>query len=179
MDPRRQLGISIALLVVVIATGTIGYSLVEGWNLFDSLYMTVITLATIGYKEVHELSKAGRAFTIFLVFFGVGAMAYAVRNATKVMIEGELREVLGRRRVEKKIRDLKGHQIICGYGRMGRIVCRELFQRHVPFVVVENNPEVVAGLDKEVLIIQGDATQDNVLEEAGVKKADGLVSDCC
>lgn len=177
MNERGRLRYSILILVLVTATGVLGYQRIEGWSYFDSLYMTVITLATIGYGEVRPLSQTGRMFTILLIFLGVGAVAYAVRNATKVMLEGELREVLGRRKVERKIRALKNHYIVCGYGRMGKIVCKELLARRVPFVVIENNADVLSGLgDEGVLLIQGDSTQDHVLEEAGVVRARGLIS---
>lgn len=177
MNERNQLTYSIVILVLVTAVGVVGYQRIEGWSYFDSLYMTVITLATIGYGEVRPLSQDGRMFTIFLILLGVGAVAYAIRNATKAMLEGELREVLGRRKVERKIKALKNHYIVCGYGRMGKIVCKELLIRHVPFVVIENSTDVLSGLsDESALLIQGDSTQDHVLEEAGVRRAKGLIS---
>lgn len=177
MNERGQLKYSILILVLVTAIGMLGYQRIEGWSYFDSLYMTVITLATIGYGEVRPLSQAGRMFTISLIFLGVGAVAYAVRNATKVMLEGELRGILGRRKVERRIKALKNHYIVCGYGRMGKIVCKELLARRVPFVIIENSADVLSGLsDEGVLMIQGDSTQDHVLEEAGVGRAKGLIS---
>lgn len=177
MEADRKLQYSVLVLFLVLATGTIGYQLVEGWSFLDSLYMTVITLATIGYREVHELSTGGKIFTMSLVFFGVGAMAYALRNATHVMLEGELRHVLGRRKLKRTLRGLKNHYIICGFGRMGRIIASEFREDGVQFVVIENKPNVVAGIpDADLLVIQGDSTQDAILHEASIGEAKGLVS---
>ncbi len=104
---KKKIFLSVGLLLLVIITGTLGYSLIEGWDLFDSLYMTIITLATIGYTELHELSKMGRVFNIFLIFFGVGVVAYTVNNGIRFVFEGEIQDALGRRKLEKRIKELK------------------------------------------------------------------------
>ncbi len=162
---------------MVLVTGTLGYRAIEDWTLIESLYMTVITLSTIGFREVHNLSTAGMVFTMFLVFFGVGAMAYTIRTATQIMLEGEFRNVLGRRKVKKTIRGMKGHYIICGYGRMGKIVAREFLAEGVPFVIVERDPDVVAEVtDPRILFLQGDSTLDSILEDASISTAKGLIS---
>ena len=163
-------------LAGVIAFGTIGYVVVEGWNFFDALYMTIITLTTVGYEEVHTLTSAGRIFSMVLILSGVGAMFYTFGVGAKVLLEGEIREILGRKRLSKKIESLKNHYIVCGYGRMGSIICRELAGHEAPFVVVEGKTDVVAAMDKDMLVLQGDATQDTVLKEAGIEKAKGLIS---
>jgi voltage-gated potassium channel len=160
----------------VISYGTIGYTIIEKWSLFDSLYMTIITLTTVGYEEVHTLSRSGRVFSIVLMLSGVGAMFYALSVGAKVLLEGEIREILGRKRLSKKIESMKNHYIICGYGRMGRIICKEMMQAKAPFVVIEGMPEVIAAMDKDILVLQGDATQDAVLKQAGIEKARGLIS---
>jgi len=172
----QKIILSIALIFGVILFGTIGYSLVEGWGIFDSLYMTVITLTTVGYEEVHALSYPGRVFTIVLILVGVGTMLYTLSVGAKILLEGEIREILGRRKASKKIGKMENHYIICGYGRMGRIICREMIQNGAPFVVVEKIPEVIAAIDKDILSILGDATQDAVLKEAGIERAKGLIS---
>jgi voltage-gated potassium channel len=160
----------------VITYGTIGYMLIEEWDFLDSLYMTVITLTTVGFEEVHVLSRSGRVFSIVLMLSGVGAMFYVLGVAAKVLLEGELRDVLGRKRLSKKIENLKGHYIICGFGRMGSIICRELDHNNDPYVVIEGDPEVVASMDADMLSLQGDATQDSILKQAGIEKAKGLIS---
>jgi voltage-gated potassium channel len=138
--------------------------------------MTIITLTTVGYEEVHPLSKAGRVFTTVLILSGVGAMLYALGVGAKVLLEGEIREILGRKKLTKKIENTKNHYIICGHGRMGKIICNEMRENKIPFIIVERSPEVLASLDKEVLALQGDATQDSVLKDAGIDRARGLIS---
>lgn len=150
--------------------------LLEDWSLFDALYMTIITLTTVGYDEVHHLSQMGRAFSIVLILCGVGTMFYTFGVGAKVLLEGEIRDILGRKKLSKKIESLKDHYIICGFGRMGSIICRELMQSKASFVVVEGDPEVVSTIDADYLSMQGDATQDNVLKQAGIDRARGLIS---
>jgi voltage-gated potassium channel len=172
---RQKLLLSLFLIVLVISFGTLGYMFIEGWNLLDSLYMTIITLASVGYKEVHDLSVNGRIFTIVLIIGGVGTVAYALTSAARIIIEGELQDVFGRRRLENKIKGLKDHYIICGYGRMGRIICKELRENNQKFVVIEKKTDLMAETE-DTLIIQGDATSDEVLKEVGIDKAKGLIS---
>ncbi len=177
MDPVRHLRFSLLVLVVVIGLGTLGYSLIEGWEAFDALYMTVITLATVGFKEVHVLSDEGKAFTMFLIIFGAGIIAYAVGSMIQIMVEGQLRQLLGRKKLEKQINKLHGHYIICGYGRIGTLICKEFQARPAPFVVVEKEPEFCDKLSREgVLFVQGDATDDDTLIAAGIRRARGLIT---
>ena len=152
-----------------------GYCVIEGWTIFDSLYMTVITLATIGYQEVRPLSYTGRAFTIVLIFFGVGVVAYAINNGIRAVFEGEFQKALGRRKLEKKLKNLKNHFIVCGYGRMGQIICRELKAHNVPFVVIEKELQEIDA-DEETPFLYGDATKDELLKKAGIERARGLIS---
>jgi voltage-gated potassium channel len=173
---KQQILFLFALILGVTIFGIIGYSLMEGWSIFDAFYMTVITLTTVGYMEVHPLSNAGRAFTSVLILTGVGTMLYALSIGVRVLMEGEIREILGRRKLSKKIEKMENHYIICGYGRMGKIICREMLHNGAPFVIIERIPEVFAAIDKELLSIQGDATQDAVLKEAGIERARGLIS---
>lgn len=160
----------------VITFGVIGYVIIEGWGVFDSLYMTIITITTVGYHEVHDLSQPGRVFSMALMLSGVGTMFYMFGVGAKVVLEGELRDILGRKKLTKKIENLKNHYIICGFGRMGSIICNELSHNKAPFVVIEGDPEIVATMDADMLTLQGDATQDSVLKEAGIERAKGLIS---
>ena len=163
------------MIVLIIACGTLGYMLLEGWNLLDSLFMTVTTITTVGYREVHELTRTGQIFTIALIIGGVGTVFYVLSTGAKFILEGELQEIFGRKRVEKKIRDLKDHYIVCGYGRMGRIICRELKGKNLPYVVVEKSPERLVQFP-DILLVEGDATKDDVLKLVGIEKAQGLIS---
>lgn len=176
MNAQRKLINPIIAIVCVISIGTIGYMLLEKWSFFDAFYMTIITLTTVGYNEVHNLSNTGRAFSIILILSGVGTMFYMFGVGAKVLLEGEIRDILGRKKLSKKIESLKDHYIICGFGRMGSIICRELLQSKASFVVVEADPEVVSTIDADYLSMQGDATQDSVLKQAGIEKARGLIS---
>jgi voltage-gated potassium channel len=176
MSIRERLIRPTIAIVGIISFGTAGYVLIEDWTLFDSLYMTIITLTTVGYEEVHHLSDAGKTFTIFLVLSGVGVIFYALGVAARVILEGEIREILGRKRLSKKIENLKDHYIICGYGRMGSIICKELMHSKSSFVVVEGDSEIVSTMDADILVLHGDATQDSILQQAGIEKAKGLIS---
>lgn len=176
-DTAHLLWFSLAIMVGVVMSGTGGYMYLEGWSFLDSLYMTTITLSTIGFKEVHDLGPRGQMFTIALIFFGVGTLAFAIRNATKLMLEGELQSIFGRKKLEQKIKHLKDHYIVCGFGRMGRLICRELARKPVPFIVIEKDTKNISAEDWErYLIIQGDADRDETLMEAGIARAKGLIT---
>lgn len=171
MEAEKKLKIALGALLVVILIGTLGYSLIEGWNILDSLYMSVITISTVGFQEVHQLSSTGRVFTIFFIIFGVGTTLYAVGAAAQLMLEGQIRSILGRRKMSKKIQEIKDHYIICGYGKVGQQIYSEFSSRQVPSTVVEKNPEVVEKAIKDgALVIEGDSTLDSVLEEGRDKK---------
>lgn len=172
---KKRLLLTFGLIFLAIAFGTTGYMVVEGWNFLDSLYMTITTLTTVGYREVHELSQTGMIFTIILILVGVGTVLYALSSGAKVILEGELQELFGRKRLEKKIKDTKEHYIVCGYGRMGRIICKELKGEKVPFLVIEKSADALANAGA-VLILTGDATSDEMLKEAGIEKAKGLIT---
>ncbi len=173
---QRQFIVSLMLIAVVILIGTAGYMLIEGWAMLDALYMTVITITTVGYGEVHKLSHGGQVFTLFLIVFGVGTILYTFNNAARIVIEGEIQEIFGRRKVEKKIRELKDHYIVCGFGRMGSVICRELKEKGARFVVVEKEAAMIEGSETGPLFVKGDATKDEVLREAGIERAKGLIS---
>jgi voltage-gated potassium channel len=171
---KKRLMLSIGLLVLVISFGTAGYRILERWNFLDSLYMTIITLTTVGFKEVHDLSENGKIFTIALIVGGVGTVLYVLRTGAQLILEGELQEIYGRKRLEKRLKELKDHYIVCGYGRMGKIIARELGHEDLDFIVIEKN---LAPLEEEdLLIIEGDATKDDLLKKAGIEKAKCLIS---
>jgi len=172
---RKKLFQALALVAFIVACGTAGYMIIEGWNFLDAIYMTVTTLTTVGFREVHELSSRGIIFTILLIVGGVGTVFYALSTGAKVILEGELKEIYGRKKLENKIKELKDHYIICGYGRMGKIIAREMKAEGARFVVVEKAPASFEE-DADVLILKGDATQDHVLKEAGIERARGLIS---
>lgn len=173
----RHLVLSFLSVLAVIASGTAGYVAIEGWSAFDALYMTVTTVTTVGFREVHELSRAGRGFTVVLIISGVGTLFYVLSNLARLAIEGELRVLLGQYRVGGRMRALKNHYIICGGGQMGRRIGKELNSKALPFVVIEKNPEVAAQLQRDGMVaMEGDATRDEVLTQAGVQRAKGLVS---
>ncbi|NJD55946.1 MAG: potassium channel protein [Nitrospirae bacterium] len=172
---RRKFIFAVGLVLLVVSFGTVGYMTIERWDFIDALYMTVITLASVGFKEIHDLSFIGRIFTMFLIIGGVGSVAYALSTGAKIILEGELQEVYGRRRLEKKIRELSNHYIVCGYGRMGKIICRELHEKDIPFVVIEKLEDVLTR-DDDLLVYPGDATKDEVLKEVGIERAKGLIS---
>ncbi len=177
MDPVRHLRFSIAALVTVIAFGTLGYAMIEDWQAFDALYMTIITLATVGFREVHELSPEGKIFTIVLIISGTGIIAYTLSSLIQFTLEGQLRKILGRKKLESRIGKLRDHYIICGYGRIGHLICREFQSRPTPFVVVEQNPNHIERLEREgYMYVEGDATDDETLQAAGIEHAKGLIT---
>lgn len=176
-NSARQLVLAVMAVVVVIAVGTLGYIVIEGWSVFEAFYMTVTTVTTVGYQEIHPLSPAGRAFTIVLIISGVGTLFYVLGNLARLLLEGELRVLFGRYRTEGKMKAVKNHYIVCGYGRMGKRICKELSAKPLPFVVIDKNPDVIAALQREGLMaVEGDATQDDVLIRAGIERAKGVVS---
>jgi voltage-gated potassium channel len=177
LDLEKKLKIVLLILILVISFGTSGYTIIEKWPPLDALYMTLITLTTVGFGEVHPLSPTGKVFTMILVIFGVGGAAYTVSIIGQMIVEGEIRKLLGRRKMEKSLKDLKDHYIVCGYGRVGRKICKEFCLRKVPFVVVEKDLQIVEQIEKDgFLFVQGDSTEDSTLTNAGIEKAKGLVS---
>jgi voltage-gated potassium channel len=175
---RRRFLMTLLVPVALVLFGTFGYPLIDDrYDFFDGLYMTIITLSTIGYGEVHPLKPAGRVFTMVLILIGVATFLYAASAAVRAFVSGELRELLGRQRMERSLAQMHDHLIVCGYGRMGRLVCQEFSRQRLPFVVVEVNPELLAGFDvPHGIPLNGDAASDEVLRQAGVERARGLVT---
>ncbi|MGH9524842.1 MAG: potassium channel family protein [Terriglobales bacterium] len=169
----RWIALALAALFVL---GTVGFHYIEGWPWFDAFYMVLITVTTIGYTEVHPLSTYGRYFNVAVIIVGVGLVALAIGTLAQVLIEFELLNVFGRRRMEREIERLHGHYIICGAGRVGRSTARELSQRHAPFVIIETTQAKLEGLPDTYLTLIGDATKEATLRQAGVTQAVGLVA---
>jgi voltage-gated potassium channel len=177
MDGTRQLIISILITFAIILFGSWGYMAIEGWSFPESLYMTVITLATVGFGEVHQLSSAGQMYTILLILVGVGFLGYTGAILMQYMIEGRIRIILGRRRLDKKIDRLEDHYIVCGYGRIGRVLCLNLRQKPIDVVVIEKNPDLVPIMEEDkVLHMFGDTAEETTLLKAGIQRAKGLIA---
>ena len=168
---------AVALLVSVIVGGTLGYVVIEGGGAWDAFYMTVITVTTVGYKEVHELSRAGQAFTVALLLGGVGAALYTFTLVATVVVEGGLPKRLQRRRQARMLDTIKDHFIICGFGRIGSIVAQQFQRQKVPYVVVERDPDrLQAAVDQGALALEADASREDVLKRVGIARARGLIA---
>ncbi|OQW98771.1 MAG: potassium channel protein [Desulfobacteraceae bacterium A6] len=178
MDSTKHLVLSLLLTLLVSIIGTTGYMMIEGWDLLDSMYMTIITLTTVGYGEVHSVSRAGRIFTMLLVFFGVGFCLYVAGAMVQFMVEGRIRYILGRRNLDKKIARLKNHYIVCGYGRIGKTLCKNLMiKKDFDLIVIENNKDLIPVMEEDgVLYLPSDAGDEENLIKAGIKTAKGLVA---
>lgn len=177
MDPVRHLKISIFVLLMLVSVGTSGFMAIERWSFLDALYMTVITLGTVGFKEIHDLSDTGKIFTMLMIVVGVSVIGYIVGSLAQIMFEGQIQRIVGRKRVEKMIDALKDHYIICGFGRIGSLICKEFKANNLQFVIVEKSSDTVEKLDEEgYLHMRGDATLDETLLKAGIKRAKGLIS---
>ena len=171
-----RIGYIAASLVGITIVGTAGYTLIEGWSLVESFYMTMITVTTVGFNEVRELSTAGRMFTVALIVVGVGLVFYGIAIIAEVRFEEKVRQIFGRRKLVKELDRLENHHIICGYGRIGSTVAGEYARESLPHVIIEKDASIVAHLDQdERLVILGDATLDEILMEAHVEKARSLV----
>ena len=179
-EPRvatRRIESAFLALGTITVVGVLGYMVFEGWSFADAVYMTVITLTTVGYREVRPLDATGQLWTMALLITGVGTLFYAAVSSVELVVEGTIRGYFGRRRMEAAIRKLNGHYILCGYGRVGRQVAAEFALDDVPFVVIEQEPETVEEcVEKGYLVLLGEASDDDVLEEAGLRRARGLVA---
>src|SRR5277367_3217264 len=173
---RRFLLIA-GLLCFIVLLGTVGFVLIEGYPWFDAFYMTITTITTVGYQEVHSLSRAGRVFNSFLILVGVSAMFLAVGAMTQTIIELELQDRYGKRRKKRMIDHLHDHFIVCGFGRVGRNASYEFQRANAPFLIMDRDEQRVAKAESAgMLAVVADATQDESLREVGVLKAKGLVA---
>ena len=150
---------------------------IEGWDGLEALYMTVITITTVGFQEVHPLSRGGRIFTMFLIFSGVGFMFYFLGSLARMMVEGTIKDIFGRRKLEKQISQISGHYIICGFGRIGRTVSQLLTEKPIEVVVIEKDLDTIPIFqEKKMLYVIGEATSEENLLKAGIVRAKGLVA---
>jgi voltage-gated potassium channel len=173
---RRFLFIGLAIASTLLI-GTVGFTVIEHYTPFDAFYMTLTTMTTVGYAEVHPLSETGRIFNSFLIFFGVSTIFIAIGAMTQTIIELEFGDVLGQRRNRRMIDKLKDHYIICGFGRVGRGAASELHHAGVPFVVVDISPErVERAMQAGMLAVTADSTRDDTLRQVGIERASGLVA---
>ncbi len=166
------------MLFLVVSMGTVGYMILEKWNFLDSLYMTVITLTTVGFSEVNPVSDQGRILTMTILISGLGVVGYLVGTLTQIVVEGQLLRIMGRKKLERQIEKLKNHIIICGYGRVGRIICEEIYRsKPTPLVVIDNDSTVTAKIEEDGhLYLLGDATEEQCLLKAGIRSAKGLAT---
>jgi voltage-gated potassium channel len=173
----HRLLLPLVVVAALLLLGTLGYHLFEGWPVLDALYMTVITITTVGFLEVHPLGTSGRLFTMALALGGVFSAFYAAAEFIRAIVTGEIRSVLGRQRMENRLEKLRGHLVICGYGRMGRLVAEEFSRGGLDFVVIDRDAKVLEdfALPHGIPLV-GDATADDVLRRAGVDRARALVT---
>jgi voltage-gated potassium channel len=173
----RGLGLAIAFFVLVVVAGTVGYEVIEGWGPWDALYMTVTTVTTVGYREVHPLSRGGQIFTVLLIVGGVGSVLYTFTLAAATIVEGGLQHRFEDRRRMRMIEDLHDHFILCGSGRIGSTIAAELRREGVPFVVVDRDPDRLANvLARGDLGVEADASREEVLKQVGIDRARGLIA---
>lgn len=173
----QRLILPFVLLTVVFSVGIGWYWLAEDYSLLDATYQTVITLSTVGYEEVRPLDDSGRVFTIVFILTGIGLMFYTATALVELVVAGEIRDMLGRRRTERRVRRMENHVIVCGYGRVGQEIAHELAEHHVEHVVVDQRAEVlIEAKEAGAAVAHGDATEELVLQEAHVGRARALVA---
>jgi voltage-gated potassium channel len=154
-----------------------GYYIFEGMPLFEAFYMTIISISTVGFSEIRPLTVVGRSITLIIIVLGISVGTYTIGIIVRWFVEGELSKIFGRRKLQKKMADLKNHFIICGFGRIGRIICQELYEDNIDFVVIEQNASAIEAIVAEkYLFLEMDATSEEALMAAGILKAKGLVT---
>ncbi|MFH2060130.1 MAG: potassium channel protein [Pseudomonadota bacterium] len=177
MSRLQQITWTILIACIIFFIGIAGYMMLEGWTFLDASYMTAITLSTVGFMEVHEISDYGRIFTIVLIFTGVGYFLYLAGVVIQFIVEGEIQSILGRKRLDKKIGKLRNHYIVCGYGRIGRVLCQLIREETNDIVVIEQDDDLVELLEKNKMqYYQGNASDEELLLKAGIKNASFLVA---
>ncbi len=177
MNRTRQIIMSLFLFFALISLGCIGYMVIEKWSFVDSLYMTIITIATVGYGEVNKVSNPGRIFTLLLILLGGGFFLYLMSDIIKFLVEGRIRLVLGRYKLDSQMKKLNGHYIVCGYGRIGSLLTRYLVQKYIDVVVIEKDENSVETMnDDGILYLLGEAGNEDLLIRAGIKRAKGIIA---
>lgn len=169
---------AISLFIIAISIGVIGYAIIEGWSFSKAFYMTIITITTVGFREVEPLSDIGMYFTTFLIVSSFGIFAYAVTTFIRYVVDGTFRHIFRDTRMKRKIESLTDHIIVCGYGRNGKQVVSELMEHKIPLVIIENNIDIIEDILKipNLLYIQGDATKDEILEMTHINRAKALIT---
>ena len=176
MDSRK-LRYSLVMLMALVAFGTIGYYFFEHMPIFDAFYMTIITISTVGFSEIVPLTKVGRSITVVIIILGISVGTYTVGIIVQWLVGGELQKIFGRRKLQKQIADLKNHYIVCGFGRIGHIICKELFEDSIKFVVIEKDSAAIEELiSLKYLCLEMDATNEDALLAGGIMNARGLVT---
>ncbi len=177
MTSKSRFKIALALCSLILSGGTMGYMLIDDYPFLDGFYMTLITITTVGFGEIRPLSEEGRIFTSFLILFGFGVLAFAGHTAVESLLDNVWGGKRERKKMEKEIQKLRGHYIICGYGRMGAAASEHFHKRGVPFVIVDEKAHQKKDIqEKKYLFVEGDATVEHTLEEAGIKRAKGLLA---
>ncbi len=172
--PPFYLAVFLACLAVTV--GSLGFMLIEHWTILDSVYMTITTLSTVGYGEVHPLSSAGKVFSIFLILTGIAAATYSLSTVLRLIIEGEVTRHRERHKMQKKIAKMKGHTIVCGFGGLGSIVVRDLLEANQPVLVIDSDPVKITYLQEQTIAhVEGLAFKDEVLKAAGISEAKALI----
>ena len=168
----------VILIGIIVLIGILGYMILESFTFIEAFYMTIITVATVGFQEVHPLSDSGRLFTAFLIITSFGTFAYAITSISKYVLDGEFRNYFKYYRVNTVIQKLENHVVICGYGRNGRQAAQVLKAKKQKFVVIEKSKEIFQSLSQTNidLFIEGDSTQDEILQRAGIEKARALIT---
>jgi voltage-gated potassium channel len=173
----KKLHISICVLIAILCFGTLGYYFAEDMTVFEAFYMTLITISTVGFGEIKPLTSVGRFITVIIIITGISAGTYTIGMVAKIFIEGELARFFGRRRLERQITELKDHFIVCGFGRIGRIICKELHADAIPFIIIDEDAQAVEEIRAAgYLYLQKDATTEEALTEAGIATAKGIVT---
>lgn len=177
MIPVLRFSIAFILLTILVVSGVLGYMIIEDWTIGESLYMTIITITTVGFAEVHPLSDTGRHFTVIFLIFSVAILGYSVTTLITYIFEGQIVTIFKERRMNRRIKRLRDHYIICGCGTVGREVALDFKNANVKFVIVELNPENTdLAKDETILFMKGDAEDDEVLREASIDRAKGLIA---
>ena len=177
IDPIKQFRLAVIALVALVVLGTFGYHILENYSLLDALYMTVITLGTVGYREVRELDAPGKVFTICLIVFGVSMVFWAGASLIQAVVGEQMWHAIQRKRMQKQIAKLRDHFIVCGYGRMGQQIVKDLQREGTPHCVIERNPEQLPKLvAQDIPFVEGNASDDKALKAAGIERAKGLIT---
>lgn len=178
MSSHVRVSIAVALVATLVATGIVGYSIIEGWAFEESVYMTLITLTTVGFQEVQPLSPAGRRFTIFFLVYGIATVGYGISTIVAYVFEGQIVETMRSRKRTRELKRMKDHYIICGFGDIGHVIVGEMLRYQESFVVVDRSDDQFRHDDRfrDLPHVTGDASEEHVLEEAGISRAKGLMA---